>query len=439
MKSRANQKVAAALLVLLLFCGIGLYLLFFASGRIAGEVPAQPNVEKPVTIRFTWWGDENRAEKTRQVIRIFEEQHPEIRVQTSYFPFDFYYDNLLIASEINNMPDVFIGFVGSDNDFIINGVLEPLQEYVDAGIIKTGDISEPILESGKHEGVLYGLSVGINVKCLVVDRSAFAKAGIKIPEIAYASWDEVIEDLSALKEVTEAYGADDLFSRRFTFDYYLRQCGESMYSGKADPLLGFSKKTYMDYYDRKKSMIEQGLVPPYDVSEKTTDILSSQLVRGKSAMKFCYSNEFVKLEEASGRELELLLLPGPNTDKGTDIRPGSHILMSAQSKHKEEAGKLIDFMINDLEANRIMNGERGLPASMAVREALMPDYDKHHQKVLRILELAEANSSPAGPMAPVDTKVFCELLRTLEEDIFYGGLPPAEAYDVLAETFGSIR
>lgn len=68
------------------------------------------------------------------------------------------------------------------------------------------------------------------------------------------------------------------------------------------------------------------------------------------------------------------------------------------------------FMINDLEANRIMNGERGLPASMAVREALMPDYDKHHQKVLRILELAEANSSPAGPMAPVDTKVFCELL-----------------------------
>lgn len=449
--SSRNVRRGAIILLILLLCGGGLYWLFaepdsrfwsFKGLLPSGEHRDEPETlagAEPVTIRFTWWGDEDRAEKTRKVIRVFEERHPDIRVQTSYFPFDNYYDNLSISAEINNMPDVFIGFVGSDNEYIVNGLLEPLQPYVDAGLIQTGDISENILESGKHEGVLYGLSMGVNVKCLALDRQAFVKAGLPIPAPAYESWDALIKDLAVLQTVTESYGADDLFNRGFTFEYYLRQCGESVYSGQKEPLLGFSRQTYVDYYARKKSMIEQGLVPPYEVSERNTDLLASQLVRGNAAVKFCYSNEFVKLEEASGRELELLLLPGPNTHQGTDIRPGAHIYLASQSRHKEAAAKLIDFLINDIEANRLMNGERGLPASMAVRAALMPGYDQRHQKVLRLLELAEANSSPAGPKAPVDTKAFTELQRILEEDIFYGGLDPAAAYDILAETFGSSR
>ena len=37
--------------------------------------------------------------------------------------------------------------------------------------------------------------------------------------------------------------------------------------------------------------------------------------------------------------------------------------MSSKSENKEAAAKLIDFLINDVEANKLLKAERGIPAS----------------------------------------------------------------------------
>lgn len=381
-----------------------------------------------VTIRFAWWGNQDRAEKTIEAVRLFEEKNPGIHVKTSCFDFNSYGENMRIAADTGNLPDVFQGYVGADNAYMEKNMVECLEPYIENGMIYIGDISEQLIGTGMLDGRIYGLSLGCNVKCLAVDVEAYKAAGISVPEEGYVSWDALKEDLEALKQVTGKYGSDDLFDIGFMLRYYVRQHGESFYSDQPGQI-GFSEETYESFYRLRKSWIQEGLIPPYKESMAGESLADSPLVRGEGAVRPCYSNQLLELSELSGKQLKLLLLPGPNTELGMDIRSGSHICMSSGSRQKEAAAKLIDFMINDVDANRILNAERGIPASEKVREEIAADFDDVHQEMLNIVNLAEKHSSPADPVAAWDTYVFDEFMTEVEEEIMFGQISEEEAYE----------
>lgn len=436
-KGKRSLIVFISALVVLLAIGAVLATRRDFSPQEAAETPFDNQEE--ITIRFAWWGNEERAEKMKEAIKVFEDNNPGIHVQTSYFPYNTYYENLTIAASVDNLPDVFEGYVGENNLYMAANQVEALDSYIASGILHVDDIYPNLLETGKTGGKLYGIPMGCNVKCLVVDVAAYQKAGLAIPEVAYDSWEDLFRDLDKLQQVTGAYGADDLFHRAFTMEYFFRQYGEDIYSGEMEKLLAFSRKQYIAFYTMKLDLIEKGLVPPYDVSEMASDTGQSELIAGRSAMQCDYASKFDGLVTASGRQLRLLLLPGPNTDLGTDIRASVHVCMSSQSSNKEAAARLIDFLINDVEANRILNCEFGMPASARVREAMMGDFNENQLEMARIVDLAESHSSPGSAQAVYDTFEIDDTFKELEEEIIYGEITPGEAYDRLVERFGSTR
>lgn len=84
----------AGLLVSILVIGLALAAICTVEHREGEKAPEELLPEKDITIRFTWWGSEDRAEKTIQAVRLFETKNPGIRVQTRYFPFETYSENL---------------------------------------------------------------------------------------------------------------------------------------------------------------------------------------------------------------------------------------------------------------------------------------------------------------------------------------------------------
>ncbi len=425
MKRWKRMLIAFMTAVLVSGCGAG-------SGEdvisSANGAEANGDVNGEVTIRFAWWGNKDRAEKTVQAVRLFEEKNPGIHVKTSYFDFDSYGENMRIAASTGNLPDVFQGYVGADNDYIAANMVECLEPYIESGLIHIDDISEQLLDTGKIEDKTYGISLGCNVKCLALDVEAYRKAGLAVPETGYPSWDALKEDLRQLKQVTGKYGADDLFDRGFMLRYYIRQQGESFYSDRPNQI-GFSEKTYEEFYTMRKNWIQEGLIPPYEESMDGESFADSPMVLGQAAVRSCYSNQLSELVELSGKQLKLILLPGPNTELGMDIRPGAHICMSSRSQQKEAAARLIDFMINDVDANRILNAERGIPASEKVREEVAADFDELHQEMLRIVALAEDHSSPADPMATWNTYAFDAFLAEVEEEVMFGQISERQAFE----------
>ena len=110
-----------------------------------------------------------------------------------------------------------------------------------------------------------------------------------------------------------------------------------------------------------------------------------------------------------------------------------HLCMSSKSENKEAAAKLIDFLINDVEANKIMKAERGMPASDKVRESMESTFDENQKKVSAIVDQAVEYSSANDRPSMAGSSKIQKLLAEYEERMMYQDITPDEAYDELVE------
>lgn len=420
-------------------------LMIFAGGcGIAGNNEISEEIRElrePVTIRFAWWGEQARNDKTREAVELFMEKNPDILVQTVSFPFETYYENMDIFIETGYMPDVWQGYVGANNNFLQAGLVEQLDGYVDRGQISVDDISQNLLETGKIAGKLYGISLGCNVKCMAVIPEYFRMANLEIPLNGYESWEALKEDLIKMKENGTVPVAGNIFDRDFTFEHFCLQRGERKFAESEEPRIGFSRSTYVDYYRMWLSWEEAGLVPPYMDTYMSRKQPDTGETPPEYSISFIYSNQFEKRSESVKYKMELLPLPGMEEIGGMEIRPGSHICMSALSEQKEAAARLIDFLINDMDANRILNAERGMPASARVRNALLPGFNEEQQKMAELIQFAEQHSISTGQItssdkSALDAGVQGGLMEELEQQIMLRQIDPQDAYSILAEKFG---
>ncbi|MDL2319440.1 extracellular solute-binding protein, partial [Eubacteriales bacterium OttesenSCG-928-A19] len=116
------KKLVSLLLVALLMTGV------VTCGAVASssdELPAYTG--GPVELRFTWWGGDARAERTNNVIELFQAQYPDIKITAEPKPSDSYWDTLNTQLAGGNAPDI-LQFGGNYPDFI--NYLLPLQDFV---------------------------------------------------------------------------------------------------------------------------------------------------------------------------------------------------------------------------------------------------------------------------------------------------------------------
>lgn len=48
------------------------------------SVSETPATEEPVTLRFAWWGNDARHEKTIKVIEMYQDKHPNVTIEPEY-------------------------------------------------------------------------------------------------------------------------------------------------------------------------------------------------------------------------------------------------------------------------------------------------------------------------------------------------------------------
>jgi multiple sugar transport system substrate-binding protein len=127
------------------------------------------------------------------------------------------------------------------------------------------------------------------------------------------------------------------------------------------------------------------------------------------------------------RPLEIAPPPGPNIDKGLFLQSSQGLSVTKNSKNKEEALKFVNFMINDIEGNKIMKGERGVPASTKVQDAIKPLLTPEEQKVVDYVAWAGQNTKSDNPIDPVGAVEVTKLLVDLSQQILYKKITPEDA------------
>ncbi|GAB2704057.1 ABC transporter substrate-binding protein [Paenibacillus thermoaerophilus] len=386
-----------------------------AGNSAAPSASASEGKKDPVTLRVAWWGGQARHDYTLKVIDLYKQKNPHVTIETEYAAFDDYWKKLAPQAAANNLPDVFQMDISYLTQYGGRGQLEDLQPLIDKKLIDTSSISETTLSGGKVDGKLYAFTAGVNALAQITDAEALKKMGITLSKDW--TWDDLDKMAATVKANGKIMGGyrHDVF-----FAYYLRTVGQKMYAADGTQLGYADDKPFIDYFTRYQKWYDSGVLLSLDkeATKKGTPE-EDEMVPGNSVSSNGWSNQFLGLANAVKRPLELQPLPGPGAKEGLFLKPSMYFSIPKSSKVKEEAAKFIDFFINDIEANKIIKGERGVPVSSKVKEALKPLLTENEVKVFDYVAWAEQNSSPMDPPNPVGSIEVEKLLKDISEQILY--------------------
>ena len=209
--------------------------------------------------------------------------------------------------------------------------------------------------------------------------------------------------------------------------YYLRTKGVTLYAQDGSGL-GYQDDGVMEeLFQKRLDLVKEGLLPTPDVAKQAAGTEDSLIVRGEAAMVTYWSNATAAVANATEDTIKVLPMFGPDADKGTYIKPSMFASISATTKYPKECALLIDYMTNNVAANEVMMGERGVPISSVIRDALKPKLDATGQAIFDLLDYAQEHSSPIDKPDPEGAGEVVTLLQDLEEQVLYEQITPKEA------------
>jgi multiple sugar transport system substrate-binding protein len=112
----------------------------------------------PVTIRFSWWGNDERARITNQAVDAFEAANPGIAVETESVDFTSYFDRLATSVAGSDEPDVITMGGAYPREYADRGVLLDLAQV--PGQLDLSALDEHAMAGGNFEGTRYAVPTG---------------------------------------------------------------------------------------------------------------------------------------------------------------------------------------------------------------------------------------------------------------------------------------
>lgn len=345
--------------------------------------PAATNDDGTVTLRLTWWGNDLRNRLTNEVIDLFRAENPDIQVQLEPGEWSGYWDRLATQAAGGDIPDVMAMDESQIATYSQRGVL------LDLGGQSGLDLSamdENILETGRVDGVLTGAPVGIGIYSVAVNPDVVAAAGVTLPDDATWTWDD-FRDLSA--EITQGspegtYGFDRLGLAAVELGYFARQRNEEVFPREGETPV--SLETAQLYLDTVRAMMEAGATPSYTLQNEdfALPIDTSMFGTGRSAFHLLFHTQMQAFAAAAGAEMQLMRLPALESGEPHMANKASmYWSISARSAHPEEAARLVEFLLTNEEAAKILLAERGVPAIPAIQDEIEPLLDANGQTSLQ--------------------------------------------------------
>jgi multiple sugar transport system substrate-binding protein len=393
-----------------------------------------PYTGVPAEIRVAWWGNDDRAQRTLQVIELFEAAYPEINVigepnggTADHFQI---IDTQLAA---NNAPDI-IQLGGNWPDY--QQYLEPLNDYL--GVQLLIDTPErfdqtALIPATATDGNLYAVSLGTNTLVLVYNKTMIEAAGVPLPE-DNMTWEELLDygrELKAnLPEGVFPF-VDNSTNTANYMSYFYTQQGTPIWTLDNGGTSYSTVESARAWLQMWADMRAEGLIPDaettYTYTEDGPD--SSALVAGDAAIGLVWSNQAAAYQAAMTDELGMTTLPAGGEDAYA-IQMSQYLGINKNSANKEAAALFVNFFVTSPEAGAILQTNRGVPSSPIVRQAIADQATETDAAVYRIYDAIADRTVPQGPNLPNDQE-FVNELELLGQQVAFGQFTVDQAAEEL--------
>lgn len=381
----------------------------------------------PVKISFMLW-DEVQRPIFDEIVAKFMEANPDIEVEIQLTPWSQYWTKLDAAAGAGEAPDVFWmnTFMAK---YVDAGVLEPLDSYIDAAGLDRAAWLGTTMNAYADEGVQYAMPKGMDTVVVAFNKKIFDKYEVAYPADGW-TWDEFVAKGAELRDAIKAAGGDEyafvmeIDSAQPSYIQLLAQDGLVIFDES-------EKGTDLDSPDAVAafadivSLIDEGILPDFKVlsDTKATDLFLSE----KGAMVYVGSWKSSVLDEASfAGDIGMVKMPIRKVD--VCAIGGLGYSMSAFSKNKEAAWKLVEFLSGP-ESNRIQAEARiEIPAYLAEQAAYLPAFKNIDGSVF----IEQGVSSVRFPShRPLATTI--SIMSDYAGQIFSKELTPEEGVAAMAE------
>ncbi|MCX7845620.1 MAG: extracellular solute-binding protein, partial [Dictyoglomaceae bacterium] len=131
-----------------------------------------------ITLRVSWWGSQDRHNRTLKVIELFQQKYPHIKIVPEYSGWGDYWTILTTQAAGRNLPDVIQHDYQFLAEWVKRGLLRSIDDLVAQNIIKVSDVPDAYVAPGRVEGKLFAINLGVNSFGIVYDPELLKKAGI---------------------------------------------------------------------------------------------------------------------------------------------------------------------------------------------------------------------------------------------------------------------
>lgn len=369
---------------------------------------------------------------------MYSEENPGVTFDGQFSEWNDYWNKLATASAGHTMPDIVQMDLQYYDQYVKNGLLLDLTPYIEDGTLNLEDADESILESAKVDGKTYAVCNGVNAPALLYNKTVLDEAGIEVKE--GMTIDEFVELSKEIKEKT-GLRTNIGYCHETLPEYWLRAKDQVFFEeGK---LGAKSAEDIATIFELEEQAVEEGWhVDPSVFTEITVGSAEQDpMVYGSNpdSMSWCafaYSNQLSAIQQAApeGIEIGITTWPSDDLEKSNYLKPSQFFAVSTDCKNPEEAVKVLDYITNSVECNKVLLGERGVPISQKVSEAITSELDETNQKIVSYInEVVTPTCSTINPAAPNGANEVYDLLKTLEEQVLYGQTTAEDAAQQLFE------
>lgn len=403
-----------------------------ATPAVAPEAASQPAAggDAKIELRIAWWGSQNRHDRTIAVIEQFEQLHPNIDIVYEFAGWGDYWTLMSTQAAGGNLADIMQQDYARLEEWVSRSLLAPLDDFVADGTLNFANVSESSLAGGRLGGKLYGVNLGTNSMTIVIDADKLAEAGLETPNPNW-TFDEFERVATELHEKLGIYGfTGNLTNEQWWKNIYL-SLGQWVYNEDGTGLGYEDDQPFIDYLNMVKRLQDAGVTQSREQEIAAGGSVETDLiVTGQSAMTYVWSNQIVALTGAAGEGRNFILLPMPRPAGGASanyLKPSMFFSITSQARHPKEAAMFIDFFTNNVDANKVLMAERGVPVSSEVRAALEPLLDAPQKMMFDYIASIEPSVSPIPPPdAPGHADLINNVYWPLVIDPFMFGQQSAE-------------
>ncbi|MBO0609307.1 ABC transporter substrate-binding protein [Myceligenerans salitolerans] len=377
--------------------------------------------EEEITLSLAWWGDDDRANKYEEAVALFEEQNPNIQVDTNWIAFDDYWPARNTEAASGSLPDVLQMDLSYLRQYGATGQLADLSEAFDTNLDVSG-FDEQLLAAGAIDGAQYGIPTSTNTLALFYNADVLDQVGVEPPAEGY-TWDDYA---AFVEEVHEAgsgedpaiFGSGDYTTTFWFFCQWLIQQGTEPFTDEGE--LGFTEEQMAEFLELGADARETGVFFPIEKTKQLEPLGAFTVSEAASEMSW---DNFLAGYVAE-TEQDIRMLPMPSGDNGPQMfwKPSMLLSASANTEHPAAAAALIDFLVNAPEVGTIFGTSKGNPAVAAQRDAMEVEPGSVDEQVVAFEEdVAELVTEPA----PIPVEGFGAIeaeYKRLGEELQYGNV-----------------